>query len=216
MKKNTKRKKLADQNRQILIEATLDSIAGIGIARTSVSEIVQRANLSRGMIHLHFGSKDNLLTAAVKQTGEVYYAHLEEFLANAGSLAKNRLAAVVHCDLDEQVLNRQSINIWYAFRGKAREGEEIANYTGTRDKRLNYLVYRALKELADSEGHSDPSLVARDVTHGVLALLEGMWTDFLLHPDAFDRSVAKRIIFRFLASLFPMHFNVDGAKQLSD
>ncbi len=212
MKEDSKRKKLAEQNRQALIDATLDSIAEIGIAQTSVSEIIRRANLSRGMIHLHFGSKDNLFIAAVMQTGEVYYEHLEKFLANAGNPAQKRLAAIVDCDLDKKVLNKRSISIWYAFRGEAREGNAISNYTDTRDKRLNTLIYKLCRELADIEGIAEPALVARDATHGTLALLEGMWTDFLLHPNAFDRKRAKRIIFRFLSALFPMHFDINGTK----
>ena len=58
--------KRKDQNRQRLIEATLDCIAEIGLVETSVSEIIARAGLSRGMIHLHFGGKDNLVIAAAK------------------------------------------------------------------------------------------------------------------------------------------------------
>ncbi len=215
LKEGSKRKKLEERNRQALVEAALSSIAEIGIARTSVSEIIQRANLSRGMVHLHFGGKDNLLIAAVKQVGEAYYEHLQEFLADAGQRAQDRLAAIVNCDLNEKVLNRRSVNIWYAFRGEARERETIAIYTDTRDERLKHLIYRAYRELADSEGQGDSALVARDATHGTLALLEGMWTDFLLHPNAFNRAVARRIVFRFLASLFPAHFDLNGAKRLS-
>ncbi len=212
LKEPSKRKKLAEQNKQALIDATLDSIAEIGIARTSVSEIIQRANLSRGMVHLHFRSKDNLFVAAVKESGEVYYEHLEKSLSNAGNLAQNKLAAVIHCDLDEKVLNRRSINIWYAFRGEARKGKAISKYTDTRDQRLNTMIYQAFRELVDIKDHGEAALVARDATLGTLALLEGMWTDFLLHPDVFDRKRAKRIIFRFLAALYPMHFHIDGAK----
>ncbi len=164
------------------------------------------------MIHLHFRSKDNLFVAAVMRAGEDYYGHLENFLANAESPAQNRLAAVIDCDLDEKVLNKRSVNIWYAFRGEAREGKAISKYTDTRDRRLNSLIYQAFRELADIEDHDEATLVARDATLGTLALLEGMWTDFLLHPDVFDRKRAKRIIFRFLAALCPMHFGIEGAK----
>ncbi len=212
MKETSKRKKLAAKNKQALIDATLDSIAEIGIARTSVSEIIMRANLSRGMIHLHFRSKDDLFVAAVKEAGEVYYQHLEKSLSNAGVLPQNRLAAVINNDLGEKALNRRSIKIWYAFRGEAREGTAISKYTDTRDQRLNVLIYQAFRELVDIKGHAEATLVARDATLGTLALLEGMWTDYLLHPKVFDRKRAKRIIFRFLAALYPEHFDVDGAR----
>ncbi|MCP3687428.1 MAG: TetR family transcriptional regulator [Gammaproteobacteria bacterium] len=211
LQETPKRKQLAAQNRQALVDATLDSIAEIGIADTSVSEIIRRADLSRGMIHLHFGSKDNLLVAAVMWAGENYYRHLEVFLNNATNQAQNRLAAIIDCDLDERVLNKRSVNIWYAFRGEAREGKAISKYTDTRDERLNTLIYKAFRELTDVQDSDTATVSARDSSLGTLALLEGMWTDFLLHPDVFDRKRAKRIIFRFLAALYPGHFDIDGA-----
>ncbi len=204
----------ASQNREALIEATLSSIAESGIAQTSVSMIVERAGLSRGMIQLHFGGKENLLVEAVRHAGETYYAHLNRFLDAAGSAPEDRITALIRCDLDEAVLNRRSINIWYAFRGEARENSPIASLTNTRDERLNAIIFRAFMEIATAQAVDDPAQVARDATHGTLALLEGMWTDFLLHPGAFDRAVAKRIVFRFLAALFPGHFRfIDDQQQ---
>lgn len=206
IRKKNLRLERASQNRQALIDATLSSIAESGIAQTSVSVIVDRAGLSRGMIHLHFGSKENLLVEAVRYAGETYFGHLTRFLDGAGSRPEDRITALIHCDLDEAVLNRQTINIWYAFRGEARENSPIASLTNTRDERLNTIIFRAFMELATAQGIEDAAQVARDATHGTLALLEGMWTDFLLHPGAFDRAVAKRIVFRFLNALFPGRF----------
>ena len=66
------------------------------------------------------------------------------------------------------------------------------------------LATASLSPMTDAEA-------ARDATHGLLALLEGMWTDYLLHPDRFDRDEAMRITFRFLAAMFPSYFTLKGA-----
>ncbi|MEO1161873.1 MAG: TetR family transcriptional regulator, partial [Pseudomonadota bacterium] len=42
----------SEESRRLLIEATLESIVDVGFSSTSVSEIVTRAKLSRGMVHL--------------------------------------------------------------------------------------------------------------------------------------------------------------------
>ena len=199
------------KNRIVLIEATLDSIAEIGFARTSVSEIIARANLSRGMIHLHFKGKDNLITEAVKYASASYYDSLDQLLANAGPSPQERLAAIIRSDLSEEVLNRKSVSIWYAFRGEARERAAVAAYSDTRDARLRDLAYTAFLEISKEAKLPDPEVISRDATHGILAFLEGMWTDYLLHPNSFSRSSALRIIFRFLSALFPRYFNLDGS-----
>ena len=209
--KNNKNRETKGKNRVALIEATLDSIADIGFARTSVSEIIARANLSRGMIHLHFKGKDNLIAEAVKYASASYYDSLDQLLANAGPSPQERLDAIIRSDLSEEVLNRKSVSIWYAFRGEARERAAVAAYSDTRDARLRDLAYMAFLEIAIEAKLPEPEAVARDATHGILAFLEGMWTDYLLHPDSFSRNSALRIIFRFLSALFPRYFNLDGS-----
>jgi TetR/AcrR family transcriptional repressor of bet genes len=44
-----------------------------------------------------------------------------------------------------------------------------------------------------------------------MAMIEGLWVDYLLHPEDFDRVRAIRICFRFLAALYPQHFDLNGA-----
>ncbi len=205
-----KREQNREQNRLALIEAVLDSVAEKGISETSVSEIIQRAGLSRGMIHLHFGGKDNLVQAAGHHSSQEYYDGLEDLLAQAGDSPQERIEMIVRGDLGERVLNQRNVSIWYAFRGEARNRSAIAAFSDTRDARLRNMVLSAFTRIARDMNMTDAE-AARDATHGLLALLEGMWTDYLLHPDRFDRDEAMRITFRFLAAMFPSYFTLKGA-----
>lgn len=206
----TTRQARRDKNRDKLIEATLDTIAQQGISGTSVSAIIERANLSRGMIHLHFGGKDNLISEAARHSSEVYFSNLESALARPGSSAEEKISAVINNDLSAAVLNERSVRIWYAFRGESRNHAKIGSYSDTRDDRLREMMFLAFEEIVQTMNYSDVAVVSRDATHGTLALLEGMWTDYLLHPKSFNRDSAKRIIFRFLGALFPLNFSEDG------
>lgn len=53
----SKREEKKAANRRKLIEATIDSIAERGLVDTTVSAVVERAGLSRGMVNLQFESK---------------------------------------------------------------------------------------------------------------------------------------------------------------
>ena len=196
-------------HRQVLIKATFDTISELGIAGTSVTEIIDRAGLSRGMIHLHFDSKDHLLIETARYMSEEYFTKLDGFLKAAGNSPQETLDAMISADLSDEILNRDTVNVWYAFRGEARSQNAFANYSDTRDDVLRGMFFDAYLQLAaDSE---NPKTLARDATHGTLALLEGMWTDFLLHSEAFSRATAKRIVMRFVSGLFPHHFGLTGA-----
>ncbi|WP_235862233.1 TetR family transcriptional regulator C-terminal domain-containing protein [Roseovarius litorisediminis] len=138
------------------------------------------------------------------------FTGLQAALAQSGISPQEQIAAVIENDLSESVLNERSVRVWYAFRGESRNHPGIGRYSDTRDNRLRDLMFNAFESIVHKIDFPDPSVVARDATHGSLALLEGMWTDYLLHPKSFNRKSAKRIIFRFLGSLFPSSFSENG------
>ena len=138
----------SEESRRLLIEATLDSIADVGFSNTSISEIVTRARLSRGMVHLYFDNKDALLVAAARHAAEVYYSALSDRLQTADPSPQATLEAVVLGDLGEELLNERGIKIWFAFRGEAHANKAIAQYSDTRDDYLRDLIFRAFAEIA--------------------------------------------------------------------
>ena len=192
----------------MLITATADIISESGIAGTSVTRIIEKAGLSRGMVHLHFTNKEALLLEVARLMSEQYYANQRQFLDHAGSFPQEKLAALVNADLSEKTLNQRNVNIWYAFRGEARSDNSFMMYSDTRDQSLYDAYYSAFLDLARNT-HS-PEILARDATRGTIALTEGMWVDFFLHPLEFNRKTAMRIVFRFMAGLFPHAFDHNG------
>lgn len=193
-------------NRTTLINATLDAIHEDGLAETTVSRIIARAGLSRGMIHLHFGGKSQLLTAAAEAFSAEYYAELDRHLRDAGDDPEAIVMAVVSADLGEALLNERSTKLLHAFRGAATTDAGIARFSNTRDAKLRGIVRGAFEEIAKAYEGGGTSTLARDATFGLLALLEGMWVDYLLNPDAFSHEVARQIARRVLNGLFPDHF----------
>ncbi len=197
------------KNRRLLVQATLDSVAEAGIAETTVSAIIKRAGLSRGMIHLHFGGKDGLIVAAAEAFGEEYYSEMDRQLALVSGDPASVVRAVIRADLSPEILNRRSAAIWHGFRGEARTNPAIARFSDTRDRRLRLMVFNAFDALLNTNPQDQDRELANEVTLGALALLEGMWTDYMTHPNAFSRDTANRIILRFLNGVVPGAFPVE-------
>jgi len=59
--------KKSEASRQHVIDAAIKTIAKRGIANTSVSEIADAAGMSKGVVHYHFKSKDDLLARVLEQ-----------------------------------------------------------------------------------------------------------------------------------------------------
>jgi len=200
-------------NRQTLIDATLASIAEIGLIRTSVSEIISRAGLSRGMIHLHFNGKDNLLAAAAKHASERYYKRLDRHLSKTRQEPQYRIEALILCDLSEEGLSEDIVRITHEFQAATRALPKLAPFSDTRDVRLRRYFEEAFMEIMACQSEPDAQQVSQDITTGLVATMEGFWIDFLLHPQDFDRDRAARIVFRMLAGLLPDCFDLNGAKD---
>lgn len=73
----------SEETRGRLLAAALESLAELGYARTSTTEIAQRAGVSRGAQLHHFPSKNELVAAAARH---VISARIEEFRATLGAL----------------------------------------------------------------------------------------------------------------------------------
>ena len=206
LKKRRPARRDPEASKQLLIEATLDTIADIGITDATVSSIIARAGLSRGMIHLHFGGKDNLLTSAVEYYSDEYFRKMEEQIAQAGDAAADIILALVRADLSEPIMNPPSVKIWHAFRGVSHSYPSIAKFASTQDVELQEILDRAFTHIESEYGAGELSVSATEATFGTLALLEGMWVHYLSDMDGFSREGAVLLIRNFLAGLFPRHF----------
>lgn len=193
-----------ERHRRALIEAAADAIAEHGLANVSVSRILERAGLSRGMVNLHFQSKANLLIEVVRHYSDDYVAHWHAATEAAGPRPEDRLRALVAADFDPAVLNRRMMAVWMAFRGEAQTAPQYMPFIDSRDARLKAAVTGICTDLC-AEGpypSVDPDLAAT----AFMAVLEGLWNDFHLYPDDFDRTAARAVVLHMARAFFPRHF----------
>jgi TetR/AcrR family transcriptional repressor of bet genes len=64
------------ETRARIVEATIRSIAARGVAGASMGSIMRQAEISRGLVGYHFGSKGNLLVAAFQRLCDDYRSML--------------------------------------------------------------------------------------------------------------------------------------------
>ena len=190
-------------NRQKIIDATIDVITSHSIAGTTIARVVKLADVSMGLVNVHFKSKDALLREVLVQMADDYNQNLGDALAAAPQGPGGKISALVQADLDEAVLNVRTLGVWFAFRAQARANPEYVDLTGTRDREQLSIAVSQFEELNRESGlNHPPALAAR----GLIAMLEGMWSDFFLYPDTFDRQGAIDTVFLYLDTLYPGFF----------
>jgi len=82
------------ETRARILDAVVESIAEVGLLRTTASEIARRAGVTWGAVQHHFGDKDELLAAVLEDGFERFAVRFED-LAGADSGLAARAAAFV-------------------------------------------------------------------------------------------------------------------------
>lgn len=75
-------------SRQQVLDAAIRTLADQGLANTSVSDIAEAAKMSKGVVHYHFESKDELLRRVLENCSEVLAFRVREAWQTSGTPAE--------------------------------------------------------------------------------------------------------------------------------
>ncbi len=203
---NAKRTASKEARRQQLIRATIQSIAKHGLSDTTVASVAREAQLSQGIVNLHFQSKERLLVETLQYVTDEYRDTWEKALEQAGPSLAERLQALIAVDYHKSVFDRDKIAVWFAFWSETKARPTYRKLCAERDIGYDKVLTQLVAELiAEGDyGPLDPAIVA----NGLAAMTEGLWLDLLVNPRAMNRDKAMKISQTYLACLFPKHFPV--------
>jgi TetR/AcrR family transcriptional repressor of bet genes len=203
---NARRRRTAakEVRQQQLIKATLSAVAKKGFAETTMADVARAAHLSQGIINLHFRSKDKLLEETLRHLAAEYKQAWERTLERAGTDVADRLRALIELDFEPAMCERNKLAVWFAFWGEAKTRPTYRKLCAERDREYDNVMLVLCRELIEQGGYRH--IDAEDVTNGLSAMSSGLWLDMLMGPDSMTPENARRICLRFLASVFPKHF----------
>jgi AcrR family transcriptional regulator len=171
-----------------LLDATIDSLADVGYAHTSVSEICSRAGVSHGALFCHFDSRLELIAAAADEVGRRHLARLRaEFEPVENTIAEDAdtLARVVRF-LDAAAHSRMNA-VWHELLVAARTDEGLRPAVRRVMGRYAGQIEAAAAELFGADDY-DP-VRFRSAIWGLVCLFDGMaLSDCLDLGDSHPRS----------------------------
>jgi AcrR family transcriptional regulator len=176
------RRKTVNQRRRELIDAGIACLGEGGMSGFTIDRICRKAGVSRGLINHHFRTKEDLLVRIY----DTMTAHLVRDSRDRGPLGV--LNQVIDSNFDETEFNPGNLRAWLTVWG------EVATNRGLQAlHRQRYAVYKsriegALRELAAEQGKTlDSDSLARQL----IALIDGLWLEYCLHPGEFTLAMAK-------------------------
>ncbi|HZF14802.1 MAG TPA: SRPBCC family protein [Steroidobacteraceae bacterium] len=197
-----------------LINGAIDAISHHGLSALTSAKIASAAGHTAASINFHFGSKEALLLATLRELSEEFAEAMAAALADTGDDALRSLIAVIDASLDRRVSEPRKVAVWYAFLAETNARGDYQRICGDRDQAYCQTVTALCRKLIAARGVAGwPDADA--VSLGLTGLIDQLWQAILFEGDAFDRDAAKRQCRAYLCSVFPwLADRVQGAAPL--
>ncbi len=161
-----------------LLDATIECLSELGYARTTTTEIAERAGVSRGAQLHHFPTKAELVTSAVEH---LFEKRTEEFRRALAGLPESIDRGAASVDLLWSMVSGPTFYAWLELLVAARTDPELRKTVTEISARFGENVDRTHRELFPAHAASSPFFaIAPTFT---FALLQGLALDRILGED---------------------------------
>lgn len=139
------------ERREQLGEATLQTLAALGYARTSLREIAQNSEFSHGVLHYYFNDKVDLILCSVRQYKArcvTRYDVVTVEATTAEELVENFCAKLTETLQRETSMHR----LWYDLRSQSMFEPTFRSEVDQIEHSLEQMIWRVLTRYAELLG----------------------------------------------------------------
>lgn len=176
-----------DARRAALIAATARVLAREGTGGASVRAIAVEAGVSPGLVGHYFAGIDALIAATYAHVEHTVSEALDAAVAAAGPDPRARLDAFVTASFSPPIASGELLATWTAFWSLVRSRADIAHQHDEQ-----YAAFRARLEALLAECGL-PAARLRHAAIAITALVDGLWLELCLSPEAFSADEADAI-----------------------
>ena len=188
----------SDDRREQMLRAAIDVIAERGFPETRISDIGRRVGASSALVIYYFGTKDRLLTDALRYSEDLFYAEAARRLdAIDGSQAKIEALVRMSCGSDGQGGLASTWLLWPDLWAQAVRHPEVSKHREELDQRWRDKVAEIVRA-----GVTSGELAAVDVDEFTLlltALLDGLAVQVALGDPTVNPELATRVTMHLVA-----------------
>jgi AcrR family transcriptional regulator len=188
-----------DQRRDQMLQAAAEIIAERGFSETRITDVARRVGASPALVVYYFGTKDSLLTEALRYSETTFYEAAAEMLASTPHL-QDRLETLVRLTCVPQADNEVpgAWGLWFDVWVQAFRHPQVAKDRVELDARWRDTIARVVEDgvAAGEIGHVD----ARRFAVTWSALLDGLSIQVALQDPDVDPDRAFTIAMDFATS----------------
>ena len=183
---------VADVRRDQMLSAAATLIAERGFSDTRIADVAERVGASPALVIYYFGTKDSLLTEALRWSERSFYAAAEEMLKSTENL-RDRLEVLLDWNLvaDKQQDVAGDWGLWFDLWAQAFRHPEVKKDRAELDAQWRDLIARVVQDGID---HGEIQKV--DVHEFAVmwsSLLDGLVIQVSLDDPVVTAPLARRI-----------------------
>lgn len=181
---------VAGVRREEMLAAAAQLIAERGFAETRIADVAKRVGASPALVIYYFGTKDSLLTEALRWSERAFYASVDAMLQETPAL-RDRIESLVAWCLPDAREVPSDWGLWFDLWAQAFRHPEVKKDRAALDQQWRDLVTRVVQAGVD-EGEIGPVDVAA-FTIVWTALLDGLVVQVALDDPVVDGARARSL-----------------------
>jgi AcrR family transcriptional regulator len=183
---------VADQRRDQMLAAAATLIAERGFGDTRIADVAQRVGASPALVIYYFGTKDSLLTEALRWSERSFYAATEEMLRTTPTI-RRRLETLVEWTLvsDVQASLTSDWGLWFDLWAQAFRKPEVKKDRAELDAQWRDLIARVVRSAIDDGEIDDIDVDSFSIMWA--SLLDGLVVQVALEDPVVDLGRARQV-----------------------
>ncbi|WP_169054350.1 TetR/AcrR family transcriptional regulator [Nitratireductor sp. XY-223] len=191
-----KQQRLTPENRrQLLLQATRDTLAKYGAQGTGVREICNALGVSPGLLTHYFAGKESLFLAAYEDMAQGYLREMEAAAGNGKLSAEGRLKELFRLYFSRRWAADDIIGTYTSFWSLSQTIPELKSaFEDTFQQQLT-VFEQLIHDLVDERGLR---LSTKPFATFLLVFLEGVWLESCLNPKTVDKDSIEEFCWDWL------------------
>jgi len=189
-----------EDKKQLFIDAAICSLANHGYKGTTVRQIAKYAGVTPGLLTHYYIGKEVLIAESYKYLATQF---LDDFQNKINEGMDNPISALrgfFQNIFAPENLGKRYLRVWLAFWTLTLTEESLRNTHSDIYKEYTKSLENILRS-AYIHNEQDPSKKnLRSLAVGILAMLDGLWLECCLDPDALSKNDNLAIIYEFVES----------------
>lgn len=201
--------KYNEDKKQLFIDAAICSLANHGYKGTTVRQIAKYAGVTPGLLTHYYQGKEVLIAESYKFLATQF---LDDFQNKINEGMDNPISALrgfFQNIFAPENLGKRYLRVWLAFWTLTLTEESLRNTHKDIYKEYTKSLENILRS-AYIHNDLDPSKKnLHSLAVGILAMLDGLWLECCLDPDALSKNDNLAIIYEFVESTTGLKIKTD-------